>query len=837
VDAARQCAFFDPAAFLVDTGVAYLRLTQDYPAAGFADSVFLAVWCDGRDNGDIYGARITPSGEVLDTSGLRIRATVNWQEAPAIAARGSCFFVVWTDRPPGSTHRDLHAGRVTVGGEILDTAGIVINHVDDHQDQPAVAAGESCYLVVWYDRRGATPGDVYGARVSFSGEVLDPTGIPLGVGLGVESYPDVACAGHDFLVVWQSTSSGASSVWGTRVSSAGRVLRPGCFPIAGDASRGEQAGRPVVSSDGTEFLVAWQNTGAARGIYARRISAAGEPLGEVFPLSHAQSDQQAPSVCLVGSNYVVAWQDYRSGTWDVYGARVSRAGAVLDTADLLLASAVNDQMVPALAAGQDRLLAVWSDRRLDPNRSSVFMAMLDTAARTVGTITPPAFTEYYAVQRVPAVAASDEGYLVLWESDGPGSSGWNTDVCGTRLAPSGQVLGPHATGVALRARDELAPAVAAGESCYLVVYESDRIYGARVSSSGDVLDPLGFAITIGDAGAEPDVARGASGFLAAWTRGSSQTGVYGARVSEAGRLLDSAKILIEGSTGTARRPAVTFGDSWYLVVWDHGTAIAGAFINQGGRVVARCPQISRTTRAAYTDCAFDGTNFLVVWADWDWERIWGARVSQTGQVLDTAAVQMSWGSYYDYPQLPAVAFDGTNYVVAWQSGYTREASIKGSIVTPSMVRTDSFDVTTPLAGLTAPALCRGRDGRVLLTFSGPAQGIGGCDTLKRIWAAFVGLPVGTAECPAAGRTLWGLSAWPNPFRSRVTFAVPSNVDQQAVSIRDAAGRHVRTIAAPDGARLTWDGRDATGVPLPPGVYFCELASKRSKTSVRLVRVE
>jgi len=64
---------------------------------------------------------------------------------------------------------------------------------------------------------------------------------------------------------------------------------------------------------------------------------------------------------------------------------------------------------------------------------------------------------------------------------------------------------------------------------------------------------------------------------------------------------------------------------------------------------------------------------------------------------------------------------------------------------------------------------------------------------------------------------------PNPSFGRVAFVnepgeAGSGID--AVEILDLQGRVVRTLV-PGGAaaaRVTWDGRDARGVPVAPGVY-------------------
>jgi hypothetical protein len=65
---------------------------------------------------------------------------------------------------------------------------------------------------------------------------------------------------------------------------------------------------------------------------------------------------------------------------------------------------------------------------------------------------------------------------------------------------------------------------------------------------------------------------------------------------------------------------------------------------------------------------FDGVNHLVVWTDaaGAFTRLYGARVTQTGVVLDTGGVRLL--SESDLQAHPALAFDGSNFLVTWQYG-------------------------------------------------------------------------------------------------------------------------------------------------------------------------
>ena len=306
---------------------------------------------------------------------------------------------------------------------------------------PAIAFDGTNYLVVWSDSRSGGA-DIYGARVSPSGTILDPDGIRITTAAVAHVTPRVSFDGTNYLVVWEEHQSGGSDIAGARVTPAGSVLDPGGIPIS---TAPDDQTRPALAFDGTNYLVTWQDRRTGDfDIYGARVTRAGavlDPSG--IAISSEAFSQESPTLAFDGTNYLVAWTDQRSGTLDVYGARVTPAGSVLDPDGIPISA------------------------------------------------DPASYAES------PAVAFGGANYLVTWHD----TRGGNYDIYGTRVSPSGTVLDPTGFPISTDAHLQYSPELAFDGTNFLVAWTEDFGYGdwneigARVTQAGVVLDPNGIPIS------------------------------------------------------------------------------------------------------------------------------------------------------------------------------------------------------------------------------------------------------------------------------------------------------------------------------------------------------
>src|SRR5205085_10334360 len=85
-------------------------------------------------------------------------------------------------------------------------------------------------------------------------------------------------------------------------------------------------------------------------------------------------------------------------------------------------------------------------------------------------------------------------------------------------------------------------------------YTSKRIYGARVTASGSVLDANGVALSpAGWNQDEPAVAFNGTDYFVVWTQNAD---IYGTRVTPSLTVRDTASIVVSNATGSQSSPAV-----------------------------------------------------------------------------------------------------------------------------------------------------------------------------------------------------------------------------------------------------------------------------------------
>jgi hypothetical protein len=613
--------------------------------------------------GGLKATRVSGAGTVLDPSGLAIASTVSG--TPAVASNGSDYFVVWTDTRNGNN--DIYGARVGVSGNVLDSAGIAISTAAGTQDRPAMAWDGAHYVVVWQDARTGN-NDIYLARVSSAGSVVDAQGVAIASGSFDDREPGIASDGTNSLVVWDRNQSG---VYGARVSQAGGILDAAAIAIAHEPGPIPTLfGRPVVTWNGSSFVTYYSvdPCGDAIGFEGKRVSSAGVVLS---------SPPAGGRVCFAyGIGYLVgaagSGRHLRLGKsgnsnslTQLEALAVASDGASLGS---WRATAAADQQYPRLTHDGARYFIVWRDGRDTDDATNSRAALFGARINADGT---------------------------------------TLDRAGIRIDPGGRV-------------DRFA--IGSNRSGFLVTAApSGPLRGFRVDRSGSVLDANGFQLKsyIQTLGA---VHSNGSDYLVTWTDTPGQTGfvagLVGRRASAAGALLDTADLPILPQPATESHDAVWNGTN-YLFVWNQANGVFAARVNAAG--VMQGSPVSIAPDNSQAAVAWDGANHLVVWASASFgvPTLLGTRISPSGSVLDGAGFPIASARANQAISFK-VAWNGKNHIVVFTTFENSRATGSYAIrVSPSGSVIDSAPTPLPasqaLSGVEAIASLG--DGRVLVAYS------------------------------------------------------------------------------------------------------------------------
>jgi hypothetical protein len=781
--------------FLIDTLVIYLIAdsVQWDPAVAFDGTNYLIVWGDARSGPyaydyAIYAARVNQAGEVLDPAGIIISNTAFFQRYPSVAFDGTNYLVVWDDMDSVGFW-NIYGTRVSQSGQVLDSISISITSTPpyEHHVTPSVAFGGDNYLVVWcYEGADAS---IYGARVSQEGLVLEGS-INISTAYSYQGCPSVAFDGTNYFVVWEDRRNGwlNSDIYGARVDQAGAVLDPNGIAIS--AASGRQH-NPTIAFDATNYLIVWDDSRDSLNgydIYGTRVDQDGvviDPTG--IAISTAADSQRYPAVTFDGEHYLVVWQDSRYEYTDIYGTHVSQAGMVLEPHGIAISTASDRQQYPAVAFGNTGFLAVWHDRRNDYVNPDIYGTRLSRSGVVLDT-TGIIISTNANQQMHPSVAFDGTNYLLVWQDCY--NEFHNTEIRGARVGSSGVVLDSATLEIAVGSNNQF-PSVAFDGTNYLVVWgRSACIFGRRVSQTGEMLGQP-FVISSGQYGRQcPAVSFDGTNYLVVWEDERNSfyvyrfTDIYGARVSPMGVVLDPSGIAIMVDYNAKEQPSLSFDGTNYLVVWQdsragycdvYGTRVsqAGTVLDPGGIVIS-----AAENRQQCPSVTFGETDFLVVWHD---RRngsynpdIYGARLNQQGVILDSTGIAIS--ACPEYQISPAIAFDGVNYVVVWSDSRSiSNHDLYAARVDPFGAVIDEFIVSTQTGDQVYPAIAHGQGDQMFITYSGFADSVNHqTANAMRIWGKFYPFTGLTDYCDRKViKSL--LEIYPNPFTRRtvIRYSLPA----------------------------------------------------------------
>lgn len=337
-------------------------VSETSPRVASSGSNLLVAWTDSRtevqSRHTLYGARLGNDGAMLDPSGIPIFAPLYNAHDTWLVHDGTDYLAAWNDQGlvGGTPHFYLRTARLSAAGEVLDTPSHVV--ADELYTYPG--RGLAC-----------TPGLCAASMITNQGlrvfrfkpdgTVLDSPEIELTTTSSTKGG-SASFDGTNFVVTWNDTVKTQAR----RLSQAGVLLDS--TPIQIDSTAHDVA----AASDEAGTLFVWAN---ANGVFGRRLQSDGTLL-DATPITICEN--KYPKVCKAsaaavtwdGSRYVVAWRDTRVTTPEIYAARVTPAGQVLDANNGVLVTSPfsnNGNMGPTLArVDHGKAVIVYANDYADP---------------------------------------------------------------------------------------------------------------------------------------------------------------------------------------------------------------------------------------------------------------------------------------------------------------------------------------------------------------------------------------------------------------------------------------------------------------------------------------
>lgn len=308
---------------------------------------------DGEGNFEIYFARLDTTGHRIGEQ-IRITDAPSYSLGPSLAWNGSQYGVAWSDYRDGNSEiyfARLDASGTKIGGDTRVTVA------PGESASPSLTWSGTEYGIAWSDNRDENY-EVYFAR-------LDAAGTKIGGDARVtvapgESYsPALTWAGTDYALAWNDDREGNLEIYFARLDPSGqRISEDMRVSTAAGVSQS-----PSLSWTGSEYGIVWSDSREnLERLFFVRLDVSGSKIGDEAPVTTSASYSQAPRIVWTGSEYAIAWHDFRSPDHEIYFARLDPTGTRIGP-ERRVTNAPGYSFLPSLRWNGSQYGILWSDER------------------------------------------------------------------------------------------------------------------------------------------------------------------------------------------------------------------------------------------------------------------------------------------------------------------------------------------------------------------------------------------------------------------------------------------------------------------------------------------
>lgn len=284
-------------------------------------------------------------------------------------------FMVWRDYRKGTNRSDIYAQRLdSLGYPQWQKNGVGVCTLAADQSTPAIISDDrGGVLIAWSDWRSGIERDLYAQRLDGNGNIMwQANGAPITTENAREHSQKIVKDGQGGLIaVWEKQVGNRWDIWAQRIDSSGQaVWVDGGISACTDNSnrinhKAQRDGKGGV-------IIAWQDERSGTyDIYAQRFDPNGQRLwgDNAKPVCVAPGVQTTPKIDpekQQGGVYI-AWIDGRNGSdYDIYAQRLDSTGSTLwgPTGLAVCATTGNQSAMDILSNNKvDGVIVTWKDKR------------------------------------------------------------------------------------------------------------------------------------------------------------------------------------------------------------------------------------------------------------------------------------------------------------------------------------------------------------------------------------------------------------------------------------------------------------------------------------------
>ncbi len=301
-----------------------------------------------------------------------------------------------------------------------------------HQGKPTIAAAQDGSFAIAWQSLGQDSGDSAGIFA----QRYQNDGTPVGSEFQVNTYttsdqylPAIAMAQDgSFVITWQSSDQDGdnSGIFAQRYNASGTPT--GNEFQVNNYTAGNQSIPAIAMAQDGSFVITWYSSGQdgnSHGIFARKYSASGTPVGDEFQVNTYTTNAQVnPAIAMAqDGTFVIAWQSNGQdgdGT-GIFAQRYNTNGTPTGNEFQVNTYTNHDQMYPAVAMAQDFTFVItWQSNGQDGDGNGIFAQRYNTNGTPTGNeFQVNALTT--GSQLEPVIAMARDGAFVI---------GWHDSIVG-----------------------------------------------------------------------------------------------------------------------------------------------------------------------------------------------------------------------------------------------------------------------------------------------------------------------------------------------------------------------------------------------------------------------